>query len=417
VSESARDEAASSAEWTITKIISGHRHRVDFGDIDSLAASIDKVGLLHPIVICPDGRLIAGARRLAAFKQLEREKIPVTVVDIEKIVLGEYAENTERKDFTYAEVVEILRAVKPLEEKAARERQRLAGPAHGRGKKCFDTASGNLPTAVKGRAADKTARATGKKRRTLEKALAVVEAAEQNPQSFGDLAEQLKQDDVRVDAVHREMKQRQERAAYEARADRSSGIGDLLEMAKAGRRFKVIYGDPPWKLEVYSGKGKQRSADRYYDTASLETIKALPIATLADTDCALFLWGVWPAFPAVLEVITAWGFEYKTVAFVWVKTTPKAGTIGLDGDGLHWGMGYWTRANTEYCLLATKGSPSRLAQDVHQVVVAPVGEHSEKPERVRERIEALLVGPHLEIFARRRVPGWTVWGNEVDASP
>jgi N6-adenosine-specific RNA methylase IME4 len=394
----------------ISEVSIGKRHRADFGDIDALARSIESIGLLHPIVIRPDGRLVAGARRLRAFKQLGRDKIPVTVIDIDKIVLGEHAENTERKDFTYAEAVGILRAVRPLEEKAAKERQREAGRQRGRGKK----ASGKLPGA-KGEAADKAAKATGKRRRTLEKAEAVIAAAEQAPELFGDLAERLGEDDVKVDAVHREMKQRTERAAYEARAERGGDVGDLVKMAEAGRRFKVIYGDPAWEFKVYSGRGKQRSADRHYDTSSLDAIKALPIAPLADDDCALFLWGVWPELPGALEVIKSWGFEYKTVAFVWVKTTEKAEVLNLDGDGLHWGMGYWTRANTEFCLLATKGAPLRLAEDVHQIVLAPVGEHSAKPQEVRARIERLLVGPYLEIFARRAVPKWSVWGNEIFA--
>jgi N6-adenosine-specific RNA methylase IME4 len=397
----------------IADISIGKRHRVDFGDVDALARSIELVGLLHPIVIRPDGRLIAGARRVRAFKQLGRDKIPVTVVDLEKIVLGEYAENAERKDFTVAEAVEIMRAVRPLEEKAAKERQKEHGKT-APGKKH----SGQVAHSV-GRAADKAAKATGKKRRTLEKAEAVIEAAEQAPELFGDLAERLAEDGVKVEAIHREMKQRQERATYEARAESGGDAGDLIAMAEAGRRFKVIYGDPPWEFKVYSGRGKQRSADRYYDTSDLEKIKALPVGALAADDCALFLWGVWPEMPGALEVIKAWGFDYKTVAFVWVKTGDKAEIVTLDGDGLHWGMGYWTRANTEFCLLATKGAPLRLAQDIHQIVLAPVGEHSAKPEEVRARIERLLVGPYLEIFSRRPVPKWTVWGNEIfaDDSP
>jgi N6-adenosine-specific RNA methylase IME4 len=184
-------------------------------------------------------------------------------------------------------------------------------------------------------------------------------------------------------------------------------------MANANRRFKVIYADPPWSFTAYTGKEKQRSADRRYDTSSLEAIMALPVADLADDDCALFLWTVWPELPGALDVIKAWGFTYKTVAFVWVKTTPTAEVVHRTGDGLHWGMGFWTRANTEICLLATKGNPLRLAENVHQIVLAPVGEHSVKPNAVRARIEQLLAGPYLEIFARRAAPDWTVWGNEI----
>ena len=146
--------------------------------------------------------------------------------------------------------------------------------------------------------------------------------------------------------------------------------------------------------------------DNHYETSGIDEIKALPVAALAAKDATLLLWGTWPQLPAVLEVIEAWGFTYKTVAFVWVKQNPS-------GDGLHTGMGYWTRANSEYCLLATKGSPKRIAPDVHQIVMAPLGEHSAKPEEVRRRIERLLDGPYLELYARKATDGWTCWGNEI----
>src|SRR5262249_6802795 len=154
-----------------------------------------------------------------------------------------------------------------------------------------------------------------------------------------------KENDVKVDAVHREMKQRQERADYYARDEQGGHIGDLVQMAEARRRFKDIVADPGWEFKVYSERDKQHSDDPYYATSALESIKALPIAPLAAADCALFIWGIWPELPGVLEVIKAWGFQFKTVAFVWVKSTKTAEIIKLDGDGLHWGMGYWTRAN------------------------------------------------------------------------
>ena len=182
-------------------------------------------------------------------------------------------------------------------------------------------------------------------------------------------------------------------------------VADLRVVA--GQRFNVIYyADPPWPFEVYSAKGKQRSAERHYDTMSLDKIKALPIADLAADDCALFLWVVNPQLHGALDVIRSWGFQYKTVAFTWVKQN-------RGGDGLFMGLGYWTRANAESCLLATRGSPSRLAKDVRQIVMAPVAEHSRKPDEVRTRIERLVPGPYLELFARRPIAGWTSWGNEI----
>lgn len=103
-------------------------------------------------------------------------------------------------------------------------------------------------------------------------------------------------------------------------------------------KYSVIYADPPWQYKVYSKKGMGRSAESHYPTMSIEDIKALPIANLADKDCALFLWVTFPCLLEGFEVIKAWGFSYKTVAFVWVKQNKKA-------DTLFWGMGYWTRSN------------------------------------------------------------------------
>jgi N6-adenosine-specific RNA methylase IME4 len=232
------------------------------------------------------------------------------------------------------------------------------------------------------------------------------------------IAEQLSadSDDVtpkNILKVWKEQQREAKRKQYVERAAAGGKVSDLQELIDSGQRFANIGGDPPWSFDVYSGKGKQRSAERHYDTMDLDAIKALPIGKLAAEDCALFLWIVWPELPGALEVIKAWGFEYKTVGFTWVKTTKGATQILLNGDGLHWGMGYWTRANTEVCLLATRGSPMRLAMDVHQVIVAPVGRHSEKPEETYKRIERLVPGPRLELFGRSKREGWTVWGNEI----
>jgi N6-adenosine-specific RNA methylase IME4 len=214
----------------------------------------------------------------------------------------------------------------------------------------------------------------------------------------------------------REVEIEQERETYRARTEQGGTIADLEALAASGRKFGVICPDPPWSFEVYSGKGKQRSAERHYDTWTLERIKALPIAALAAPDSALLMWAVWPNLDAALEVIGAWGFKYQTVGLLWVKTNEGAESVALDGTGLHWGMGYHTRANTEPCLLATRGSPQRLAADVHQVVMAPVGEHSAKPDEAYSRIRRLYPGPLLELFGRKSREGWTVWGNEVPAT-
>lgn len=141
---------------------------------------------------------------------------------------------------------------------------------------------------------------------------------------------------------------------------------------------------------------------------SIKDICALPVASLAKKDCALFLWITFPTLREALTVLDAWGFTYKTVAFVWVKLNKKSPT-------LFWGMGYWTRANVELCLLATKGQPRRQSAGIHQVIASPVEQHSKKPDAVREKIVALMGDlPRVELFARQKTPGWDVWGNEVE---
>jgi N6-adenosine-specific RNA methylase IME4 len=215
--------------------------------------------------------------------------------------------------------------------------------------------------------------------------------------------------------VVREIEIEQERALYRTRTKEGGTVRDLEALIASGFRAGVICPDFPWEFEAYSSKtGKQRSPERHYDTWTRIITFAQIIRRLAADDCALLLWAVWPRHPDAIKVIEACGFEYKSAGFLWVKTNPGAEVITLDGDGLHWGMGYTgPRSNTEPCLLGTRGSPLRLSMDVHQVVIAPVGKHSEKPDEVYRRIERLYPGPRLELFARKPRKGWTVWGNEV----
>ena len=116
-----------------------------------------------------------------------------------------------------------------------------------------------------------------------------------------------------------------------------------------------------------------------------------------------------PLLKEGLEVIESWGFTYKTCAFNWVKRNKKS-------PSWFWGMGYWTRSNSELCLLATKGKPKKISSSVHQVVDTHIEKHSKKPNVVKDRI-VQLVGdlPRVELFARQSTEGWHIWGNEVDS--
>lgn len=175
-------------------------------------------------------------------------------------------------------------------------------------------------------------------------------------------------------------------------------------------KYKAILVDPPWSFKTYSALGTGRSAISHYDTMSLKDIEALPIGEMADKDCVLFLWAIDSMLPQALSAIEKWGFKFKTVAFYWVKGYNN----GWIAENFFTGMGYWTRANPEQCLLATKGHPKRVSKSVRRLLIAPRREHSRKPAEARIRIEALVGGPYLEMFARDAREGWDRWGDQQE---
>lgn len=184
----------------IDKIIVGRRHRRDLGNLDGLKASIQDLGLLQPVVITSKGELIAGRRRLEACKALGWKTIPIHVVSLKEIARGEHDENVHRKDFLPTELVAIRRALEPEERKAAKTRIREGGRRGGQG-------SGKLPEASTGTSRDKIAQALGIGGRTLDKATAVVEAAEQDPERYGDLPGEM-DETGKVDPIWRKMHRR-----------------------------------------------------------------------------------------------------------------------------------------------------------------------------------------------------------------
>lgn len=175
-------------------------------------------------------------------------------------------------------------------------------------------------------------------------------------------------------------------------------------------KYSVIYADPPWS---YNDKGCNGAAAGQYALLANTDIAALPVHLMAEKDAVLFMWATYPLLPEALKTIAGWGFEYKSIAFQWVKLNPKAVTP-------FYGLGRWTRGNTEPCLLATRGKPKAVSKSVHQLIDEWVLEdaiqrHSAKPTRAREKIVELMGDvPRLELFARERSPGWTATGTELD---
>jgi len=173
--------------------------------------------------------------------------------------------------------------------------------------------------------------------------------------------------------------------------------------------YSIIYADPPWNYKVWSKKGESRSAASHYDIMSKDDIQNLPVSNIAKENAVLFLWVTYPCLKEGLELIDHWGFKYKTCAFTWVKRNKKS-------HSWFWGMGYWTRANAEICLLATKGNIKRISSSVHQIIDTPIEKHSKKPSIARDKIVQLIGDlPRIELFAREKIEGWHAWGNEIES--
>jgi len=191
----------------------------------------------------------------------------------------------------------------------------------------------------------------------------------------------------------------------------------------SAKKYNIIYADPPWSYKDKLRCG-QRGSSFKYPTLTAKSIKELPVSNLAAENCVLFLWITPPLYPLGLEVMKAWGFEYKTLAFTWVKWNKKA-------NSPFFGLGHGTRANAEFVLRGTRGKLERKDKAVSQiifndflgfdvdldteVIVTQVGAHSAKPQGAREGIERLYGDvPRIELFARERVEGWDATGLDFD---
>ena len=181
---------------------------------------------------------------------------------------------------------------------------------------------------------------------------------------------------------------------------------NIDDVVKTGKKYQIIYADPPWSYKTWTAKGGHKSASAHYQTMEKKDIQEMPIKEIADNDCTLFLWVTMPNLIEGIELIEKWGFTYKTCAFDWVKIY-KSGKPVV-------GLGYWTRANAELCLLATKGKPKRINNSVSQIVIEQPREHSRKPDCVRDRIVQLMGDlPRIELFCRHPEQGWDSMGNEL----
>ena len=175
------------------------------------------------------------------------------------------------------------------------------------------------------------------------------------------------------------------------------------------KKYSIIYADPPWSYQTFKNVPAGRPGSIPYRAMRMVDIYSLPVNDIAEKDAVLFLWCTSPLLPEALHCLKAWGFEFKCVAFTWVKRNKNV-------DSWFWGMGWWTRSNPEFCLLGTRGEPKRVSAKVHSVVDDRIMGHSKKPETVRNRIVELCGDkPRIELFARQLTEGWDVFGNEVQS--
>lgn len=188
-------------------------------------------------------------------------------------------------------------------------------------------------------------------------------------------------------------------------------------MTKPSKKYNIIYADPAWSYNKKIGQG---IADDVYNTMNIDDIKSLPINEISADDCFLFLWVVFPMLQEGLDTIKAWGFNYKTLGFSWIKTNKRQNLnqlsfLPIDKIDTFFGIGHYTKSNCELCLIGKKGNPKIIDNTISSVVISNLREHSRKPDEIRDKIVQLCGDlPRVELFARTKTEGWDVWGNEVE---
>jgi N6-adenosine-specific RNA methylase IME4 len=371
---------------SLAQIKRGVRHRKDYGNLDSLARSIDDKGLLQPIAITPNDVLIAGERRMLAWPKtrFHNQPIPVHVVSLDDIVRGEWAENTDRKDLTLSEAVAIKRLIEPDLKAKARERQGVRTDLRG-----------NSPKVDAGRAADKVAKFVGKDRRTLDKAEAVVAAAEAEPERYSRLVEAMDRSG-RANGPFRRLQVMKQSEALRASPP---------PMPMRGPYCCLVI-DFPWPHEPGdedpAGRGR---ATRPYPAMSIGKGRALPVASILANDVVLWMWVTNFHMRHAYELLDTWGLTATPTILTWVKDKMGRGQV--------------LRDKTEHCIVATRGKPVFHLTNETTELRAPRRENSGKPDEFYAVVEKLCPAPiYAELFSRGgRGPNWDCHGDEIGKFP
>ena len=408
-------------ETRLDQIKIGIRARKDLGDIDLLAASIQQLGLLQPIGIDQNYRLVFGERRYRAFEKLGMETIPARIVHVDSLLQAEHAENEIRKDFTASERVAIAKAVdeeignrqgqrtdraEPLQNFAEvapgqTTREAVAKAAgfgnaetYRQAKTVVDKADPALVQAMdKGEIAISTAailtKATPEEQRQAaaypSMAVSIAKATKIKEREIKEAAKQQKQ------AVSEEKKQ----ARINDINAQAALISESAPEIPAGP-FHVISIDPPWPYGTEYDPHGRRAANPYPEM-SLEDIAGLEIP--AADDCVLWLWTTHKFMRHSFSLLDKWGFRDVAI-LTWVKD--------------RMGLGAWLRSQTEYCIMAVRGSPPVQLSNQTTVIHGPLRDHSRKPDAFYDLVNGLCVGAKLDYFSREKREGWAQVGNTLD---
>jgi N6-adenosine-specific RNA methylase IME4 len=172
-------------------------------------------------------------------------------------------------------------------------------------------------------------------------------------------------------------------------------------------KYGLILADPPWRFVTYSAKGRKKSPDRHYPTMTMNELYRLPVGQLAAADCALVMWAYWPLLHEALGLAAAWGFTFKSGG-AWAKRSKS-------GRSWAFSTGYLMRGASEPFIIATLGRPDFVSRSERNLIVAPVREHSRKPDEMHESLERLFPDVwRCELFARSTRASWDSWGDQVN---
>ena len=379
----------------------GRRLRsLDEAKVAELANSIRTLGLLNPVTVAEDGRLLAGRHRLEACRRLGLDEIPVTVLPLSGLQaeLAEIDENLIRNELSHLERAEHLARRKQIYEVLHPEAKHGTAGARAKHGAANEIVSFAEDTAAK----------IGRTARSVQHDIQI---ATHIPQELRDAIRPTPLADNKVELlkIARLTPEEQQpvveriirgqaacvrQASNQVRADALREAPPPLPTGP----FQVIVADPPWHYESRQGDATHRGAPPY-PTMTLEEIWALPVPDIAADDAVLWLWTTNAHLWDARHVFEAWGFTYKTI-LTWVK------------DKM--GVGDWLRGQTEHCVLAIRGRPVVHLTNQTTALRAPARQHSRKPDEFYSLVESLCPGAKIDLFAREARPGWAVWGGEAD---